>query len=159
MRINKYILLAISIIFLFVGACTKTEGNDDTERIKKQDDEILKNYLKDKSIEAEKTSSGLYYHISREGNGVHPDKNSTVTVRYKGYLANGDIFDQTGSGSAATFPLSGVILGWQEGIPFFSENGVGQLFIPSHLAYGKRGSRNIPPNTPLIFDITLSDVK
>lgn len=156
---NKFYFFLPLVFILILVACTKTDGPGDSEKIKKQDDEILMNYLADKNIDAEKTSSGLYYFLSREGNGVHPNINSSITVLYKGFLANGTVFDQTTGGNSVTFPLKGVIKGWQEGIPYFSEGGTGKLFIPSHLAYGSRGSGTIPPNTPIIFDITLSDVK
>ena len=57
-----------------------------------------------------------------------------------------------------TFPLSGVIQGWQEGIPLFKEGGSGILLIPSALGYGSQSVGSIPANSVLIFDINLIDV-
>ena len=66
------------------------------------------------------------------------------------------MFDQTTSGPA-TFPLSRVIAGWQEGIPLFKKGGKGLLLIPSTIAYGSRGAGSIPPNAPIAFEVELVD--
>ena len=66
-------------------------------------------------------------------------------------------FDQSSS-NGITFPLSGVIQGWQEGIPLFKEGGSGILLIPSALGYGSQSVGTIPANSVLIFDINLIDV-
>jgi len=99
----------------------------------------------------------LYYVVNNIGNGDIPDINSIVTVAYKGTLTDGTIFDQSGSGGA-TFPLSNVIQGWQEGIPLFSEGGSGILLIPSALGYGGQAVGSIPANSVLIFEVTLLNV-
>lgn len=116
------------------------------------DDGIIQEYLKEHKITAEKHSSGIYYRITKEGNGQHPNGTSIVKVKYKGYMLNGDVFDQQES---IEFPLTNVIQGWQIGIPLISKGGSGQLFIPSYYAYGRQGNRGIPPNTVLIFDVSL----
>jgi len=121
------------------------------------DIEIIDNYLEDNNTEAQKTDSGIHYYFEEEGDGERPDKNSSVTVKYKGYFLDGTVFDQTTGDDTATFPLSGVIQGWQEGIPLFKKGGKGTLLIPSALAYGTIGNSSIPPNTVLAFDIELVD--
>ena len=70
-------------------------------------------------------------------------------------LTDGTVFDQ--STSAGISFLTNVILGWQEGIPMFSEGGTGKLLIPSPLGYGNRAVGNIPENSVLIFDVELID--
>ena len=87
------------------------------------DEEIILQYILDNNLNAEPTGSGLYYVVNSTGNGDFPNINSIVTVAYKGTLTDGTIFDQSSS-SGATFPLSNVIQGWQEGIPLFSEGGL-----------------------------------
>jgi FKBP-type peptidyl-prolyl cis-trans isomerase len=106
---------------------------------------------------AQSTASGLYYIITQEGTGDHPTLQSTVKVRYKGYRLNGDVFDQTSGTSTATFPLTQLILGWQEGIPLLKKGGKGTFFCPSDLAYGSQQVGDIPPNSVLIFEIELVD--
>ena len=117
------------------------------------DDEIIQEYLAKNNITAEKHSSGLYYRITTEGNGQHPNGTSIVLANYKGYLLDGTVFDQ---GAAVEFALTRVIPGWQIGIPLLSKGGSGQLFIPSYLAYGSRPpSSAIPRNSVLVFDVDL----
>jgi FKBP-type peptidyl-prolyl cis-trans isomerase len=87
--------------------------------------------------------------------------NSTVTVVYTGAIAStGIVFESSAdSGQPATFPLNGVIKGWQEGIPGMKVGGTRRLLIPAALAYGTAGNAMIPPNSDLVFDVTLLAVK
>mgnify|MGYP000211024311 FL=1 len=121
------------------------------------DEDIIQQYITDNNLNAQATGSGLYYVIDNPGNGDTPNINSTVTVAYVGKLTDGTIFDQSGS-VPATFQLSGVIQGWQEGIPLFSEGGSGTLLIPSALGYGNQAVGSIPANSVLIFDVDLINV-
>lgn len=127
------------------------------ERVLEIDIETIKNYLTENNIEADSTADGIYYFFEEEGEGENPASNATVTVKYKGYFLNGNVFDQTEDDKTATFSLSGVIEGWKLGIPLFKKGGKGTLLIPSALAYGPSGNSTIPPNTVLAFDIELVD--
>lgn len=147
------VLSILLSIFLLVSSCSKKKA----EKQAAEDDAILQSYLTDNGINALKTSSGLYYSIETQGTGVECTVNSTVKVAYKGYFTDGSVFDES-SNSGITFNLQQVISGWTEGIPKFKEGGIGKLFIPSALAYGKQGTNGIPPNSVLVFDIHLIDV-
>ncbi len=145
----KYFKFIIVAIVLF-SACKKEESQAD------KDDAIIRQYLSDNSIDAIKDASGIYYVITDEGTGNdHPDISSEVTVRYKGYLTDGTVFDETTGNSTATFPLSGLIRGWQIGIPKLKQGGKGTFYIPSALGYGSQATGSIPANSVLIFDIEL----
>lgn len=136
-------------VFLLLLACDK-EG-----RQAEKDDEIIVDYLSENNIEATKHSSGLYYTITEEGTGDHPNIDSEVEVRYTGYFTDGRIFDQTDGNSTATFDLKYLIEGWVIGIPLLKVGGEGTFFVPSALGYGSQGSGSVPGNTVLIFDIEL----
>lgn len=123
-----------------------------------KDEEIIKNYIVENKLNAKATGSGLYYVITAQGTGARPNLSSTVTVVYKGYLTDGTVFDQSNS-AGASFGLSGVIKGWQEGIPYFNKGGTGKLLIPSALGYGSQAQAKIPANSVIIFDINLTEVK
>lgn len=94
--------------------------------------------------------------------GEEAKANSTVTVQYTGAIAStGIIFESSldSGGQPVSFPLSGVIKGWQEGIPGMKVGGTRRLLIPAALAYGSSGNGTIPPNSDLVFDVTLLAVK
>lgn len=87
--------------------------------------------------------------------------NDTVTADYTGALAaDGTIFESSlDSGQPLTTPLSGLIPGWQEGMIGMKEGGKRRMIIPAEKAYGAQGSgENIPPNSNLVFDVTLKKV-
>lgn len=120
---------------------------------------IIEEYLAAKGLTAERTASGLHYIIQDPGSGTgFPNVNSRVTVGYKGYLTNDQVFDQSPAGQPASFFLFQVIRGWQEGIPLLRKGGKALLLIPSALAYGPNSpSALIPPNAVLIFEVELVD--
>lgn len=93
-----------------------------------------------------------------EGSGDVVPEGATITAHYTGALVgDGTIFQSSHDfGNAVTFPLSGVIAGWTQGVPGMKVGGVRRLVIPAHMAYGSSSpSPNIPPNSDLVFDIEL----
>jgi len=102
------------------------------------------------------TESGLQYKVLKEGTGEKPSLESKVTTHYHGTLTDGKIFDSSvDRGEPASFPLNGVIAGWQEGLQLMNTGSKFRFFIPYNLAYGERGTRGIPPYATLIFDVEL----
>jgi FKBP-type peptidyl-prolyl cis-trans isomerase len=110
-----------------------------------------------------KTESGLRYQIIQEGNGAKAEKGKTVSVHYKGQLADGTVFDSSYKrNSPIDFPIGvgQVIPGWDEGIALLKVGDKARLVIPSHLGYGSAGAGGvIPPDATLVFDVELMDVK
>jgi len=104
--------------------------------------------------------SGLQYEVLTEGSGKKPTLRSSVTTHYHGTLINGNVFDSSYQrGQPATFPVNGVIAGWTEALQLMPEGSKYRLYIPSDLAYGKRGAgRDIGPDSALIFDVELLKV-
>ncbi len=107
------------------------------------------------------TASGLQYIVLKEGKGEKPKAADTVTVNYKGTLLDGTEFDSSYKrGKPASFPLNGVIEGWTEGLQLMSPGAQYRFFIPSDMAYGKRGGgKAIGPDATLIFEVELLEVK
>jgi len=104
------------------------------------------------------TDSGLQYMVMEEGDGPKPTAEDRVTVHYKGTLLDGTEFDSSYSrGQPATFPVNGVIQGWQEAIPLMSVGSKYKLWIPPDLAYGPQGRQGsvIGPNQALVFEVEL----
>lgn len=82
---------------------------------------------------------------------------STITVFYSGWLTDGTLFDSARAvGSPATFALTNLIQGWQQGLIGMKPGGIRRLFIPSALGYGSAGSPpKVPANADLVFEIKL----
>ncbi|MDH5527057.1 MAG: FKBP-type peptidyl-prolyl cis-trans isomerase [Nitrospirota bacterium] len=109
----------------------------------------------------ETTDSGLQYRVITKGKGKKPAATDRVTVHYKGTLIDGTEFDSSyGRGEPTTFPVNGVIPGWVEALQLMREGATWELYIPSELAYGPRGSgAMIPPNSTLVFKVELLKVE
>ncbi len=99
----------------------------------------------------------------KEGDGTAATAASTVNANYFGWTSDGKIFDSSQKNGTATpisFPLSGVISGWTEGLTGVKAGSTVKLTIPADKAYGVTGS---PPaigaNEPLVFIVELKEVK
>lgn len=115
-------------------------------------------FAKEKGVQ--KTDTGLLYQVEKEGTGSAPKDSDTVVVNYKGTLIDGTEFDNSYSrGEPLSFRLDGVIPGWTEGLKHVKKGGKIKLVIPPELAYGKNGVPGIPPNSTLVFDVELLDIK
>jgi len=119
-------------------------------------------FLADNKVKKEvgTTPSGLQYKILKTGKGGRkPRTTDKVKVHYEGKLIDGTIFDSSYErGEPTTFGLGQVIKGWTEGLQLMSVGDKYRLYIPSELAYGKRGQRGIPSNAVLVFDVELLDI-
>ncbi len=162
----KKVLFLFGIVSLFSG-CLK---NTDSERTCTYDPcavkapstqvQALKDTLASRGITgATEHCSGLFYIIDNPGTGGSPNACSNVTVKYKGMFPNGTVFDETDSGETITWPLSGFIQGWLNGIPLIKTGGKIRLFIPPYLAYGDSPNGTIPANSILFFEVELVAVQ
>lgn len=106
------------------------------------------------------TASGLQYEVLKKGKGSKPRITDKVEVHYHGTLIDGRIFDSSvNRKQTATFPINGVIKGWQEALPMMKKGAKWRLTIPPKLAYGEKAPPNIGPNAALIFEVELIDIK
>ena len=146
-----------------LGGGQDEEDDDDT-----QDNSMNNNKAEGEAFLAENAQkpgittlpSGLQYEIITEGTGKKPTLRSSVTTHYHGTLPSGKVFDSSYQrGQPATFPVNGVIAGWTEALQLMPEGSKWRLYIPSDLAYGKRGAgRDIGPDSALVFDVELLKV-
>ncbi|MDR1679492.1 MAG: FKBP-type peptidyl-prolyl cis-trans isomerase [Prevotellaceae bacterium] len=104
--------------------------------------------------------SGLQYEVIIPSDGAHPADTSIVKVHYEGKLIDGTVFDSSiQRGEAIEFPLNRVIPGWTEGVQHMTVGSTYKLYIPAELGYGAQPMGNIPPNSTLIFDVQLLEIK
>lgn len=140
------------ILLLFVLVLCFSCSDDDMDYSAQNEIDILA-YIQESNLNFLKSNSGLYYRISSSGSGVSPNVNSNVTLGYKGYLLNKDVFDQSAN---ASFNVSGVVRGFGEAVRLLKPGGSGTFILPSKLGYGNTGSGNsIKGGDVIIFDINL----
>lgn len=150
-------LVFVALFFaLIVSSCKKGEVYD----AKKQmaiDEQIIKDFIAAKNLDAKRSTNGVYYIIENPGAGnVVYAGNTTVKAKYTGRLLNGTVFDSSAEG--ISFTLGRVIVGWQEGLQLIQKGGKIRLLIPSVLGYQNNSVGSIPPNSVLDFDVELLDV-
>jgi len=104
---------------------------------------------------------GLQYKVIKEGTGKSPAKTDTVKVHYRGTFISGTEFQNTYKSKKPVINnVSKFIKGMSEGLQLMKEGSKWMLYIPSNLAYGKRGlKRMIGPNQTLIFEVELISVE
>jgi FKBP-type peptidyl-prolyl cis-trans isomerase len=114
--------------------------------------------------------SGLQYQILKAGDGKKPAADDAVVCRYRGMFVNGAVFDRFFEKKPVTLPIKTVIKGWAEALKLMPVGSKWRLFIPPELAYGEKGVKGvrgrkggsgieIAPNTALIFDLELVDIR
>ena len=104
--------------------------------------------------------SGVLYKVEAEGAGKTPKLSDRVRVKYEGRHVDGRVFDKSRGEEAQEFRVDRTVAGWQEVLPLMREGDKWEVVVPSHLAYGAKGSPfgNIGPNETLVFTIELVDV-
>ena len=157
--INMRLVFLILSAAFFLSCNKKIECNYNDCSVVAPAAEIqsVRDYLSANNIIATQHCSGLFYKIENLGSGDYPDGCSTVSAAYIGKLTDGSIFDQ--SSAPIRFGLQEVIKGWTNGVPLLKEGGRIILYVPPTLGYGSRNAGPIPPNSILIFDISLADVE
>ena len=104
-----------------------------------------------------KRASGLYVQDLTMGTGTFASRGRTAVVRYTGWRADGKQFDE--GEITLTLGTNKTIAAWEEGLLGMRVGGKRRLVVPPNLGYGARGAGNdIPPNTVLVFDMTLNSV-
>lgn len=170
----KYVvglLMAVAVL----SACKKKTTDDGcsaspgTTVVSAAEEAMVTKYLDSMTITTavELEGSGMYYIIDKPGNTKRAKQCSAISVEYKGYYRNGQVFDQT-NGTPTNFggyPLSTLYEGWKRAIPLIGEGGEMRLFLPPTLAAGAAGKFNpntggfdIPPNAVMIFEIKLATI-
>jgi FKBP-type peptidyl-prolyl cis-trans isomerase FklB len=109
------------------------------------------------------TASGLQYEVIASGpaDGASPTASDAVLAHYHGTLIDGTVFDSSvDRGEPAEFGLSQVISGWTEALQLMKVGDKWRLFLPPTLAYGEQSpTPAIPPNSALIFEVELLEIR
>lgn len=105
---------------------------------------------------------GLEYEVLKAGTDtIKPTLADKVTCHYHGTLIDGTVFDSSvDRGEPVTFPLNGVIKGWQEALQLMTIGSKWKIYLPSDLAYGNKGAgEKIGPGATLVFTVELLGVQ
>ncbi len=165
------------------GKMTDQEFQSTVTQFMTAQNQVLKNaepakiqkYIADNKLTLSKTDSGLYYIITKKGDGPLVTTGDTAVINYTGsLLSNGKIFDtnikaDAVKGKVANVPRSytpiripigehKVIAGWDQGFLLLNKGAKATFIIPSSLAYGEQGNGPIGPFTPIAFDVELVDI-
>lgn len=126
----------------------------------KADSVKMANYCKRiKDVKA--TKSGLRYKLIKANpTGTKVAQGNMVSVTYKGWLVDGDVFDTNEKGEPFKFlvGMNQVIKGWDEGLKLMRKGETYRLIIPWYLAYGTHGTGPIPPYSSLVFDVQVLEI-
>ncbi|WP_271765871.1 peptidylprolyl isomerase [Aquimarina algiphila] len=157
------------------------EEKAEKERLAKERGEAIAAKFVELKAKSTKLESGLEIHFINQGDGEQPKSDDTVGVNYAGFFTDGRIFDTNIAETAKELgvyneqraadprgyapipvpysPDAQMIPGFKEGVQKMKVGDKAVLFIPSHLAYGERGARTIPPNTDLIFELEIMNIQ
>lgn len=164
--LSALILISLALLLQF---CVSKSAID-TEVLVRRDDQVIREYLAEKNISAQKLPTGIYYQNLRQGSGNKPATGDTVYVHYTGNIMYSYVFDSSRfKNTPFQFRLGvgNVIRGWDLSVADMRVGERGTFFIPSYLGYGLSGSpqdrntglRSIPSNSILIFDIELLEIR
>ena len=155
----------LCIIAVSITACLKSDSNrcqyaPSNNSAPAGEQAALEAYLDSNNIAAVKHPNGFYYIIVEPGTKTDSiGVCSQIQINYTGKLVSGSQFD---SNTNSWFTLGALIDGWKYGIPLIGRGGHIKLFIPPSLGYGSKAITQgntviIPPNSILVFDITMLD--
>jgi len=152
---SLFLVISVASFTVLSGCLDSASGHTFEEQLEK-DLAAIDQYLADNGITAlSDPNNFIRYVVHEEGGGSKPTIENCVTTSYFGELFDGSSFDES---DQASFPLDGVILGWQIGIPLLQKGDSATLYIPSGFAYGSQSLPGIPVNSNLIFNIRLKDI-
>jgi FKBP-type peptidyl-prolyl cis-trans isomerase FkpA len=136
------------LVLISVVAC-----GDYSDADKTYFDKEIKTYLEKNNLKLDKSTSGVYYKVLAKGTGKEILYSDNIRFIYKGTLLNGEIFDQ--QYSPVEIPLKNLIPAWREVIPGLAEGTSIMIVTPPHMGYGGQETGKIPPNSCLVFDLTI----
>jgi FKBP-type peptidyl-prolyl cis-trans isomerase len=158
-------LVAVLCITILLGAtlssCAGTAPSD-KEAVPPEKTEEVTPTEADGSVETTPVTELLIEDIQK-GKGSKVKKGDTITIKWAGFYQNGFLFESSDMlGELSTFKVGKgeVIKGWDQGVIGMKKGGTRRLTVPADLAFGEEGDHGmVPPNEPLIFEITLTKIK
>jgi FKBP-type peptidyl-prolyl cis-trans isomerase len=162
-QVNNGIWLLVAIFGILVGAAIFFLSSTVGKSANTSSDQTQQAQTAQTPSQSAASSSGqLQVDDEKVGNGAEAKTGDTVSVNYIGTLENGTKFDSSYDRNqpfSFTLGTGQVIKGWDQGIVGMKVGGKRKLTIPPDLAYGNQSVGNIPPNSTLVFEVELLEVK
>ncbi len=134
------------------------------EQALKREEEDIQHCISTQLKQATQLPGGIYYQQIKAGNGAAIENGKNIKIEYRGFFLDGRLIDYTPEGKPFEL-LYGeneqLIPGLQQAISYLKKDEVAKIILPSQLAFGQQGSTNgnIPPYTPLLYEVHIIDVK
>jgi FKBP-type peptidyl-prolyl cis-trans isomerase FkpA len=148
------VFLSFFIFFLALSSC-QTYSDSDLSTF----DEKIQKFIKKSKIKYQKSESGLYYFIEKEGEGDFVKLTDEVSFTYEGRLLDGTVFDGENKRKPIKFQVSKLIQAWQETMLYLKKGGKAKIISPPQLGYGDYDLEDIPKNSILVFELEVVDVE
>lgn len=142
------------ILSVAISGC-KTYSEEDKSGFDKK----IEQFISKSDRKYERSESGLYYSIEKEGEGEFIKYTDEVSFTYVGKFLSGQTFDGKNKRTPITFEVSKLIEGWKEAFMYLKKGGKAKLIVPPTLGYGDHDLDDIPPHSILVFDVEITDVK
>jgi FKBP-type peptidyl-prolyl cis-trans isomerase len=156
-RMKKLIIL-LSTVFIFIS-CSKKNDNHCTPVTPESESDEMMAFCNAQGIAYVVDTNGIYYQVIDQGAGMTPNQNSVVTVTYMATTLDGNVVADNTT-APVTQQLNQFIEGWRLALPYIQQGGRIKMILPSVFAYGCTGiSGDVPPNSPLYYDIVLMKVE
>lgn len=172
MKKQDKIIFYIRVLDIFANDSLKladetVEGNRFQEKqlsasAAKRDETIkeIETYLAENKITYQKAPKGTYVVIKDPGTGPKVEVGKVALVKYSGKLFKTDkVFDSSDQGYPVTVGAGGVIVGWDESLPYFAKGGKGVLYVPFFTGYGPGPGPEGKTFANMVFDIEILDVR
>lgn len=175
-KILRYSLL-ILVFFTTLVSCQcsgqkrnqkKPQHLPQTDQIQVQRDFLKKErasieaYIKDRSLEVEKTGTGLYYHLNKDSiSPVSIESEDRVVFHYDIFLMNGRLIYSSEENGAKSLIIDNedAEIGLHECLKLMTVGDEGLFILPSHLAFGVAGDQiKVPPKTALVYEIKILEI-
>jgi len=171
--IRALMLICIPCI-LFCGACGTQHPSEVKPPAKEKDlvpvnrflvkknEQNIENFIARKGWTMHQTPTGLWYMIYEKGKGEAGSKGKTISFTYNSYLLDGSRCYSSDSLGVKSFKIGNgkVESGLEEAALLLHNGDRARLILPPHLAFGLLGDNNkIPPQSPLLYDLYITDLK
>jgi len=167
MKFTNRHIISIILLLLIAFSCTKDKDDEPVEdrtfEMELQELEAFIKELETTGLDVEMTDLGVYYVMYEEGTGPYPSAGDTCYLEYLAFHPDGTEFDATRDYANDVWEFiylyQDLPTGLNDGLALMNEGTFMDIIIPSHLAFGSEGTKQVPPYTTVIYRSTMHEIK